>query len=34
MVNSMALQSLMGHLLYGLALGLGFVLVARRVERD
>lgn len=33
MVNSMALQSLMGHLLYGLVLGLTFVLVGGRVQR-
>jgi hypothetical protein len=32
MVDSMALQSLMGHLLYGLILGLVFVLVGRRVR--
>ncbi|MGH3367633.1 MAG: hypothetical protein ACRDOY_10555 [Nocardioidaceae bacterium] len=30
MVNTMALQSLMGHLLYGLVLGLGYALVRSR----
>jgi hypothetical protein len=33
MVNAMALQSLMGHLLYGLVLGLVFPLVVRRVQQ-
>ena len=32
-VDAVALQSLMGHLLYGLALGLVFTLVERRVEQ-
>lgn len=31
MVNAMTLNSLLGHLLYGLVLGLGYALVRSRV---